>query len=105
MKKSREGCHLLRRYYSSLPNIKDKKESIFVCLSNIDQGMLEQMVNIKAGHYKKKLIILLYNWINKERIHIHEYKIKLIEKVFSDKDILKSLIFKFVEAFELKPHY
>lgn len=67
--------------------------------------MLEQMVNIKAGNYKKKLIILLYNWINKERIHIHDYKIKLIERVFADKDILKGLIFKFVEAFELKPHY
>jgi len=104
MKKSREGCFLLRRYYSSLPNIKDKKENIYVCIANIDQGMLEQMVNIKAGNYKKKLIILLYNWINKERIHINEYKVKVIEKVFSDKDVLKNLIFKFVEAFELKPH-
>lgn len=66
--------------------------------------MLEQMINIKAGNYKKKLMILLYNWINKERIHIHEYKIKCIEKVFSDKDVLKILLFKFVEAFELKPH-
>lgn len=66
--------------------------------------MLEQMINIKAGNYKKKLMILLYNWINKERINIHEYKIKFIEKVFSDKDVLKTLLFKFVEAFELKPH-
>lgn len=61
------------------------------------------MIQIKAGNFKKKLMVLLYNWINKERETLTEYKIKSIEKVFSDKDVLKVLLFRFIGDFELKP--
>lgn len=103
MKKSREGGMILKRHQTAKPNLQVFKDNIYTVLNNIDQGMLEQMINIKAGNQKRKIMILLYNWINKDKEKLTEYKIKMIEKVFADKDVLRVLIFRFVGDFELKP--
>jgi len=49
-------------------------------------------------------MILLYNWINRDKDVLNDFKIKSMEKVFGDKDEFKKLLFIWIGCFELKPH-